>query len=775
MRGIRGWAAVCSTVAVLALGVVVSIPAAQGRAAAATPPLVFSATPNGPPLVNVHFDIRGTANSANELFYVRANSAPVAATFTYNGTGNAAFTVNAAPATNGFTATTTPQLVVFTLSGVSEAGDTTGELVISAGGSFQTMTVNVHKSVPPQLYISGTGANNTINLSSPSAQFATTLSIVSSTATPTTVTVNVSPFHDAAGNTAPATVSVAGSASTRPVDVPGLGTVPVQISAVFPAAGPFSASIVLVYNGQDSQSVSLVVAQAAVPLSVEFADGGRTLATRFGSGPPIVHTFSVHETAGRSVMLNVPQLIGLGRDDDSASDAVASNTTFFLHGTSTPVPSPLVLAPNQTIEIDAHVGPLDGPGSYTGTIRLSAPGSTNVDNPIKILVRKPIWFAAILIFFGLLLSFLVLQLFARYKGQLALQQQLADVNASLENFRQGNAPLDPVEDRVVTVLERRIAEIEDKIRNQEVTVNSDLDTYTNDLQARIDASVRWLPLRRQALTFDAAADAIRAELDGVENTIVAIPGKPTGHELDEISGTLDHIAQELKAIAPQQVGAAIEQLDAAARNVPDAALVAPIRAQIAGARAHRAGGDIVAAADAAQRSASALVDVAATSYAQLLASNPRGIDRAAYAVESYPMQAHIAAIGVAGDLRSKLDAYAIVARQTAALPNVPAAPPDLEIPAIPIAEAEAPVRIEVPSFKAIRRRKFRIELATSAIVLVVALLAGLQVLYSGNNTWGSETDIIIAILWGLGIHQTATQGLNGFMSVNNAVLNVPAQ
>ena len=774
MRGIRGWAAVCSAVAVLALGVVVSIPAAQGRAAAATPPLVFSATPNGPPLVNVHFDIRGTANSANELFYVRADSAPVAATFTYNGTGNAAFTVNAAPATNGFTATTTPQLVVFTLSGVSEAGDTTGELVISAGGSFQTMTVNVHKSVPPQLYISGTGANNTINLSSPSAQFATTLSIVSSTATPTTVTVNVSPFHDAAGNTAPATVSVAGSASTRPVDVPGLGTVPVQISAVFPAAGPFSASIVLVYNGQDSQSVSLVVAQAAVPLSVEFADGGRTLATRFGSGPPIVHTFSVHETAGRSVMLNVPQLIGLGRDDDSASDAVASNTTFFLHGTSTPVPSPLVLAPNQTIEIDAHVGPLDGPGSYTGTIRLSAPGSTNVDNPIKILVRKPIWFAAILIFFGLLLSFLVLQLFARYKGQLALQQQLADVNASLENFRQGNAPLDPVEDRVVTVLERRIAEIEDKIRNQEVTVNSDLDTYTNDLQARIDASVRWLPLRRQALTFDAAADAIRAELDGVENTIVAIPGKPTGHELDEISGTLDHIAagaQGNRATAGRSGNRTVGRgrTQRPGRRTRRANPRADRRRG-----AHRAGGDIVAAADAAQRSASALVDVAATSYAQLLASNPRGIDRAAYAVESYPMQAHIAAIGVAGDLRSKLDAYAIVARQTAALPTSP--------PRRWTSRSGDPDR---RSRSAGSHRGSVVQSHTSAQVphracdvgncLVVALLAGLQVLYSGNNTWGSETDIIIAILWGLGIHQTATQGLNGFMSVNNAVLNVPAQ
>jgi hypothetical protein len=41
------------------------------------------------------------------------------------------------------------------------------------------------------------------------------------------------------------------------------------------------------------------------------------------------------------------------------------------------------------------------------------------------------------------------------------------------------------------------------------------------------------------------------------------------------------------------------------------------------------------------------------------------------------------------------------------------------------------------------------------LVLVVAVILGLQLLWADNPVWGSWTDVIIALLWGLGLHQVA--------------------
>jgi hypothetical protein len=55
----------------------------------------------------------------------------------------------------------------------------------------------------------------------------------------------------------------------------------------------------------------------------------------------------------------------------------------------------------------------------------------------------------------------------------------------------------------------------------------------------------------------------------------------------------------------------------------------------------------------------------------------------------------------------------------------------------------------------------------AAVVFVIAVMLGLKVLWMDNPAWGGYEDLLIAVLWGLGLHQTsagAFEGIAGFAS-----------
>ncbi len=52
-------------------------------------------------------------------------------------------------------------------------------------------------------------------------------------------------------------------------------------------------------------------------------------------------------------------------------------------------------------------------------------------------------------------------------------------------------------------------------------------------------------------------------------------------------------------------------------------------------------------------------------------------------------------------------------------------------------------------YRSIRWRDYLFDLA----VLVIAVLLGLKLLWADNATWGGFSDCLVAVLWGLGLHQ----------------------
>lgn len=62
------------------------------------------------------------------------------------------------------------------------------------------------------------------------------------------------------------------------------------------------------------------------------------------------------------------------------------------------------------------------------------------------------------------------------------------------------------------------------------------------------------------------------------------------------------------------------------------------------------------------------------------------------------------------------------------------------------------------------------------IVLLLSIIIGLQVLYLGNETWGSVKDILVAFTWGFGIHAISRNtdlGKHVFSYVTDHISNIP--
>jgi hypothetical protein len=58
------------------------------------------------------------------------------------------------------------------------------------------------------------------------------------------------------------------------------------------------------------------------------------------------------------------------------------------------------------------------------------------------------------------------------------------------------------------------------------------------------------------------------------------------------------------------------------------------------------------------------------------------------------------------------------------------------------------------------------DLLFALVVVVIAAVLGVVVLWGGNASWGSETDLMVALLWGLGLH-TLASGATGYQGLDD--------
>ncbi|MCE9673077.1 hypothetical protein LY474_35250 [Myxococcus stipitatus] len=240
------------------------------------------------------------------------------------------------------------------------------------------------------------------------------------------VTVRVDPLQGPDGTLVPVVAKVVEAADggvTAPLSA--RESVHVELSAKLPSAGDYTGQVVLVHERGPEQRTLTVTRVVPVPV-VQFVAPAPTLATSgrtWGSMDATVR-LAFKETAGVGGTVSVPRLLPLQRKSPDLGMAWVQSRVegarFALEGAGPEGRDVELLASGGGIDVAPHGGGtllvslhgLEGPGEYTGTVRMTVPHGTAVEQPFTVWVRTPWQWGALLIALGAVCSYGV-RLYAR--------------------------------------------------------------------------------------------------------------------------------------------------------------------------------------------------------------------------------------------------------------------------------------------------------------------------------------------------------------------------
>ncbi|MEV4146133.1 hypothetical protein AB0J40_20850 [Amycolatopsis sp. NPDC049691] len=601
-------------------------------------------------------------------------------------------------------------------------------------------------------------------------------------------------------------LSTADARITRPaadqvVTLPGGGkAVPLQISVdnvILP--GTRTGSLLFSAGGTAVGSIEVKITKAASPSLVIERISPATGTMPWGFQPATVDLhLQLHETSGYPVTLSRPELLSLVNDTDGAQTRYASLDV--VGGADD-----LVVQGGQRQEVVVRVTEVASPAKYSAQLGVVTNAGDDVVVPISFTVARPWWLAALLIALGVALSGFV-RYFVISKQTLTQQLQLQllteDPDALLDQFE----PLRDSEKGVVGVVRSQVGDLSRKMAAGILPKNEQLDGAA----AKIRVLPRYLAAHRKSKD----AGTHPAELETVETYLrtplddakLASLCSEANAALDE--GSRKFVAARIEAInlEPGATPAAAETHTEAARKAADKGNF--VRAQNELEAAHRvvAGDKLKHLVEAGppvgvnevdwqalqERTMSALEDDglrdATRDYLTLVTAGlrkdvtgkiaARPAD-AAVAAAFEPVLASLteAQIALAGDDIAKATeqydraktAYSTAVAgadtqaangKTAAVAGAPTAPPPPPPPIPPTLGLTWPA-------KKIRRRQRAMGVVVTLMLAVVAVLLGLQILYLPEPAWGTPGQLLIAVLWGLGLHPVGGAVFGGLQGLRD--------
>jgi|GEM_PF-4603245 len=432
------------------------------------------------------------------------------------------------------------------------------------------------------------------------------------------------------------------------------------------------------------------------------------------------------------------------------------------------------------------------PGEYIGKLNLAADGYKAKPHQFSVAVRYGLWWAASLVAIGALFSLLLKRMSTRVRPRLVVRSAASRLLASIVMQRQTNA-LDPLELAVLDTIQARISEVldeatmpgdpsvgwSDKARDRLAAEGTKVTAFTQWLNARrMLASItdmestkrvafeQRLTAGRQALNSTTALDAARVE------------------DLSKLPSDID---EEKAALAQAAATAAAAEAATAAEATasPEAA------AEFRRARTHAQQANELLAAqnypgyrEAYDIAGRAFYSGLAAEFEARITPAPVGNGQElapgqGVAVAPDARIRLLAKVKTAPDLQTARDAYR--SARAAMLPiHAPLqnAPPGA-MPPPPLRDADFPdhaVREQRPLMSAMANTVFEDtkELAARVKVLdnlvdgaavVSAAALGVLLIWAPNAGWGRPTDLVAALLWGMGLHTVGTSTFEGILGL----------
>ncbi|WP_146174120.1 hypothetical protein [Saccharothrix carnea] len=398
-------------------------------------------------------------------------------------------------------------------------------------------------------------------------------------------------------------------------------------------------------------------------------------------------------TTDAAVTVKVPVLLSLKRD--TGAGAVTIRTAVEVLRNDKPVTGVVQLAAYERATFVVRLKGLSTAGTYSAQIVTGTATGAEVKTAVSVKVRSSTAIAAGLILLGVVLSGILKYLVGAYRDSLRTRSRLGLLTLRLRQVRDSLGDLDEQHRRVVDSVADQLEEL--RIRQ----TADDRPTA-----AQLDECGRKIPGVRAYVLCDrrippAADQALR-------------------NKLVEVKEWLD-TPVDASDIKSRREGAEIALTDLAkAAN----ALASPLARQITETRA-TADRELAAAEQAGEAE-----KIAGFTTAQ------QKLDDALRLVVSDQVAA-----------RKHLDDALAICRQHGGLAGPMA---QVDQPAPPV-EDDVVVDVSDP-LRGLGTESRRADLVVTALVAVVAVLLGLQLLYVNYLAWGSSLDKITAFLWGLGLH-----------------------
>ena len=478
----------------------------------------------------------------------------------------------------------------------------------------------------------------------------------------------------------------------------------VVLSASLPSLGQYRTTLIPWWGGQSRQHIELKVERIRPTLNVAIEEA--SVFAQVGNTDTVAFTLNLRETQDKPAVLHVPTLASLtqqlGPDAKASALGWTANLVVTEENKALQPSESIQLARSAAKEIGFRLERFPGPGKYEAKLRFTAPGAVPLDKSVTLYVRYHWPVATVLIALGVLVSFLLRWWVGQEKPRLELLHSAARLERELQRIEQLQK-LDDVEQGVVKATRSLLAAlIVDIVEEQQSGSAAEVELMSR----RVNVVSNLLVLRSWIRDTDGLAGP--SALSKLDDILAELRGSKL---------TLERANELLEALKE-------------------------IRTR------HRE----AVAVDEALRTALPVV------------TDP---------TKKRALEVDVAQFLRSGDVESARSRIETAKREAAATQPNPGRRMNLGSSGTPTApSASAPVAAEVvaPEIQTALKlaahrlsRRSRLEWLINGIILVIAVLLGMKALYLDDLTWGGPGTLLVALLWGVGLHQFAYSGIGGLI------------
>ena len=346
---------------------------------------------------------------------------------------------------------------------------------------------------------------------------------------------------------------------SKPVTVPGLNSIPLELSASLPIAGPYSTNIWLTYNKR-RWPIALTVTRTRVVPSVEILGLETARDSAFMPSENAYLWFNLHEKAGKRVSLNMPTLAELALVQADKTKLQASYDSVRVECASadcTQNGNSLELGAGKTVRLKLTVINLKDSGEFSGKLRVSGADGEPLDQAVTILRKKSGLLAGLLIALGVFISFALRHYASSVRPRLILQREVVAIKEDIDELKRVHTALTVDEQEVLDKLNNQTQDLGDEIAFAKV---DNVQQEIKNITSKVEIFPRWVQERGRvdALKPIELQQEFRNELDKIKKFMNTEP--ITDELLTEARTTLNQIPPQMKSKVKEDLAIKVNAL-----------------------------------------------------------------------------------------------------------------------------------------------------------------------------------------------------------------------